>query len=92
MICKTPAMIQGPVGFLKNLKKLGFKTFSDYWDESYDEDGQILGTQRILDNVSRLSKLTGQELHSMYIDMLPILNHNYNTMMEMDSKSFDIFK
>jgi hypothetical protein len=77
---------------LKNLKKLGFKTFSDYWDESYDEDGQILGTQRILDNVSRLSKLTGQELHSMYIDMLPILNHNYNTMMEMDSKSFDIFK
>lgn len=92
LVCKTPFMIQGPVNFLKNLRRMGFKTFSQYWDESYDEDGQILGIETILRNVKRLSAMSQNELQSMYNDMLPILNHNYNIIMEMNSSSFDIFR
>lgn len=92
IVCKTPMIIQGPINFLKNLKKLGFKTFSQYWDESYDEDGQILGTKRILNNINRLSKMDSIQLQMMYTDMTPILNHNYNLMMELQPESFDIFK
>lgn len=92
IICKTPFITQGPVDFLKNLKRLGFKTFSQYWDESYDEDGLVLGTKTILNNVERLSKMSDTELQSMYNDMTPILEHNYALMLELNSKSFNIFQ
>jgi len=92
LICKTPFIIQGPVGFLKNLRKLGFKTFSNYWNEGYDEDGQISGTKLILDTVERLSEMSSSELQSMYNDMIPVLEHNYARMLELNTKSFDIFK
>jgi hypothetical protein len=32
-----PFLLFGPVGFLDNLKQTGFKTFSDLWDENYDQ-------------------------------------------------------
>jgi hypothetical protein len=92
LICKTPFMVQGPVNFLKNLRQLGFKTFGQYWDESYDEDGQILGTKTILRNVEHLSKLSTGELQSMYNDMKPLLDHNYNVMMELSPTSFNLLK
>jgi len=31
-----PFVIYGPINYLKNLKKLGFKTFDSVWDEDYD--------------------------------------------------------
>jgi len=31
-----PFIVLGPHHYLKQIKKLGFKTFSDFWDESYD--------------------------------------------------------
>jgi hypothetical protein len=88
---KTPFLIQGPVNFLKNLRKLGFKTFYQWWDESYDEDGGLLGINTILRNVDRLSKMSTVELQSMYNDMKPVLEHNYNVLIELTDKSFDIF-
>lgn len=89
---KTPFLVSGPVDFLKHLRQLGFKTFARYWDESYDEDGQILGTETILNNVNKLSKMSQEELRTMYNDMKPILDHNYDLLMQIKSKSFDIFK
>jgi len=89
--CQTPFMIQGPVNFLKNLHRLGFKTFDKWWDESYDEDGGLLGINTILRNINSLSKMSTVELESMYHDMKPILEHNYNVLIEMTDTSFDVF-
>ena len=36
LLTANPFLLQGPIDFLKNLRRLGFKTFSAYWDESYD--------------------------------------------------------
>ena len=36
--CCQPFIVFGNPGTLKELHNLGFKTFSDFWDESYDED------------------------------------------------------
>ena len=38
IINRRPFLVQGPKFFLKNLKRLGFKTFDHWWDEGYDED------------------------------------------------------
>ena len=34
---KHPFIIVGVDGALKSMRNLGFKTFSEFWDESYDE-------------------------------------------------------
>ena len=91
LACQTPFIIQGPVHFLKNLRKLGFRTFSNWWDESYDEDGGILGIETILRNIDRLSSMSTVELISMYNDMKPVLEHNYNVLMELTNNSFGMF-
>jgi len=90
LICRTPFIVQGPVNFLSNLKKLGFQTFSDYWDESYDEDG-FYGIKTIKKNIERLSNLSIAELTKMYNSMQPILDNNFNVFMSMTDKSWNIF-
>ena len=37
IICYQPFIVVGPQNYLKELRSLGYKTFSDFWDESYDE-------------------------------------------------------
>jgi len=32
-----PMLVYGPRNFLENLQQLGFKTYADFWDESYDQ-------------------------------------------------------
>jgi len=91
MACQTPFIIQGPVNFLKNLRKLGFKTFSNWWDESYDEDGGLIGIETILRNINNLSNMSTIQLKSMYDDMKPVLEHNYNVLIELTNNSFNMF-
>lgn len=43
IMAAKPFLLYGPVDFLTRLKNLGFKTYSDLWDESYD---QFEGPQR----------------------------------------------
>jgi hypothetical protein len=37
IMATKPILVYGPRHFLKNLRKLGFETYSTCWDESYDE-------------------------------------------------------
>lgn len=48
LLCLQPFIVVSSVGYLKKLKKLGFKTFDSIWDESYDD---------IIDNEDRLIKI-----------------------------------
>jgi hypothetical protein len=76
MIQLTPFITFGPQGFLTNLHRSGFKTFNQYWDEGYDE---CVGVERILkirQVLAQLFELDQPALQEMYIDMLPILEHN----------------
>ena len=41
IVGRRPVLIFGPQNFLSNLKQLGFQTYSQCWDESYDNlEGQ----------------------------------------------------
>ena len=79
----TPFIIFGPQGFLTNLHRSGFKTFSKYWDEGYDE---YVGVERILkirQIISQLFEIDQSTLQEMYADMRPILEHNKNRFLEL---------
>jgi len=80
---KTPFIVQGPQNVLTNLKKLGFKTFSNYWDEGYQEDPSYYNLTEIKKTIDYVARKPKSEIESMYKDMYPILEHNYETMMNL---------
>ena len=77
-----PFIIFGNPETLKYLKKYGYKTFSKFWDESYDEDVSI--QERIDRLISTLEFITSKsldELNEWLPELQPILEHNFNILM-----------
>jgi hypothetical protein len=88
LVLRTPFIIQGPTNYYNNLRKLGFKTFHEYWDEGFGEDPYDYQVKVILETVQRLSKLSNQELNDMYNSMQPILDYNYKHFMNLTVNDF----
>lgn len=73
---KNPFIVYGPKHFMKNLRRLGFKTFGNYWSEDYDE---CEGAERINMMKSQIDLLSGKskdELQKLLDDMESVLDHN----------------
>jgi hypothetical protein len=79
MFGMRPFICNANQGYLKNLHSLGFKTFSNWWDESYDNEFDFYSKQdkifRIIESILKKSDL---ELRNMLEDMKPVLVHNFN--------------
>lgn len=77
MLSNMPFIIYGVPHQLKILKELGFKTFHEYWDETYDD---IIDTDdrfnKLNDLVMSISRKSKPEIRNMYYGMQEILNHN----------------
>lgn len=86
-----PFIIVSTPYFLKELKKRGYKTFSDFWDESYDlvEDNNIR-LDMIKEVIKKLNLLSLKELEEMYVKMLPILRHNQRINKEWYYKNLKL--
>jgi hypothetical protein len=72
-----PFVMVGAPGVLKFLKDIGFKTFSDYWDESYDDilfhDDRLV---KVCNTIESICSMSIDQMKLMYNDMIPILKHN----------------
>lgn len=88
IITKTPFIVHGPRDFIRNFKKLGFRTFDRWWDEGYSEDSAECQTQAILDIIDRISTYSITDLKNLYDEMRPILNHNYDIFLSLQRSSF----
>jgi len=78
-----PFIVSGSYLTLSKLRKFGFKTFDKWWDESYDEEpNHNIRFKKAYDIFLQLNKMTLDELHNMYLEMIPILKHNYNLMLD----------
>ena len=74
---KKPFVLAAPPHTLAVIKREGFKTFSDFWDESYDNmPGLGDRIRHITLELKRLSALSQEELVDMRIKMEPIVKHN----------------
>jgi len=70
-------MILGSVGTLQLLQQRGYKTFSKYWDESYDTlESTNKRAEVIVKNIDKLSKLSLSEIKTLRKELEPILIHN----------------
>ena len=76
-----PFIINGDKGSLTYLKEMGFKTFDQFWDESYDdEESDHVRITKITEVVRDICHRSNKELLTQYNDMLPILRHNYSIL------------
>jgi hypothetical protein len=80
-----PFIVFGPVNYLKKLKSYGFKTFSDFWDESYDDivnhEDRI---ESLISLVHELNSKTIQELNELYQKTKEICIYNRNLFYNID--------
>lgn len=76
--------------FLKNLRELGYQTFGDFWDESYD---LVVDNEKrmkmIYNQIIRINYLSYDEIEEMYVKMLPILRHNQRINREWYLKNIN---
>ena len=76
--CSPFIMLAAPKS-LYNLKKLGYETFHDIIDESYDNVlDRSKRFKKICNILLGLNKLTPQQLYSMFCKVEDILEHNQN--------------
>ena len=85
-----PFVIVGKPGILKQLKNWGFKTFSDFWDESYDEIEDDSDRMEIVYGlIKSLIIKSDDEWVELTKKLLPILIHNRNTLLSINEKKFN---
>lgn len=79
--CMQPFIIVGSKHSLKYLRKLGYKTFSPFIDESYDE---LEDTERFLAVIDAIKKIEQvEDKASWYRSMKEIVEHNFNLFMQI---------
>ena len=78
MVHRHPFILVGPYKTLEYLKEMGYKTFSDFWDESYDDIEDP--TERLLKIVELCRDIQSwddaKKKQFFYKSMI-ITNHNY---------------
>ena len=80
---KHPFIIVGVNGILQVLRDLGFKTFSDYWDESYDEiENPKARMFEIIKICNEIGKWDTNKILEFRKSVKPILEHNFELIKQ----------
>ena len=80
-----PFILVGPPGSLALMKNDGFKTFSEFWDESYDnETDHQKRFIKIFEIIDYIESLSIEECKDMYVRMDEILKHNYSVSINLN--------
>ena len=75
-----PFIMCGSHGYLDILKRFGFKTFSKWIDESYDNEEDFPTRMTMIENeMLKLKNMSIHDIDKMYWEMYDdVLLHNYN--------------
>jgi hypothetical protein len=86
-----PFIISGNRGSLHHLKKMGFKTFDRWWDESYDLEHTFPDrVRKMLNVVTEIINKSDEELVVMLQEMEETLSHNFDVFM--NAKNEQLYK
>lgn len=81
LACKHPFIVIGVERTLEYLKKYGYKTFDKWFDESYDQEpDDDRRMEMCIAEIERLTDLTDDEWCAMIEEMIPTLQHNFDTL------------
>lgn len=87
-----PFIVFGNPYTLKKLHQLGYKTFSNWWDESYDTETDLKKRfHKILSILEMVSELSLNELKELKNQMKDVIVHNYLNFFKNNDIE-DLFK
>tara|TARA_B100001094_G_scaffold301918_1_gene328650 strand:- start:2266 stop:3651 length:1386 start_codon:yes stop_codon:yes gene_type:complete len=82
--CYHPFVIVNAKYSLKKLREMGFQTFPELFDESYDDEPHpVKRLKMVLDEVDRVMKMDKEELHKIYNSMEEKFIHNRNVILDI---------
>jgi hypothetical protein len=83
IVLHQPFVVLQAPGSLAYLRSYGFKTFGDWWDESYDTiEDPTERMQAIADIVNSIGNKSLDELETMRMEMASVLEHNFRHFYE----------
>jgi hypothetical protein len=83
-------VVHGNYLYLQQLREMGFKTFGNYFDESYDLEQDP--DKRIDKIVSLCEDLKTKKWQDIYLQTKALRQHNYDTMFNKEKLSLEINK
>ena len=82
---KHPFIIVGVNGALKSMREFGFQTFSEFWDESYDEEiNPMIRLHKIIEVCKYIGTWDKEKILDFKKKVKPILENNY-AMVQNDT-------
>ena len=83
---KHPFIIIGVTGAMQAIRDQGFRTFGDFWDESYDnEPDPGLRMLKIKEQIEVIAAWSDQQIMEFRRNVKPILDHNYHMFAQAGS-------
>ncbi len=80
----SPFILNAERGVLRNLKKLGFETFPEWFDESYDDMyAGVEKTMFIAEQVNKVCSLSLSDVHKLYIKTLSKVVNNQHRLVDI---------
>lgn len=87
IINMRPFIMVGPPGNLEYLKKYGIKTFSNWFDESYDlELCHVKRIEKIFSLIDYINNKDINQLRKIYDDMFDVLLYNQYRILELQEE------
>jgi len=88
---ESPFILVAPPRSLEYIKKLGFKTFEKFWDESYDqEENHTIRLTKIFETIDYINSLSDREVTQMYNCMQDTLDYNKRVLLTLGTKSLKV--
>jgi len=77
MVMRQPFILFGAAGSLAYLRRYGFKTFADIWDESYDDElDHDKRLHLIIDLINQLADMPQLQFNQLFSRCRQIVEHN----------------
>jgi hypothetical protein len=82
-----PFVLVSTPGSLAYLKSTGFRTFHDFWDESYDlEMDHTVRMNKIIDVLTYIASWDRDAQVKFLTDVQPIIQHNASLLLDMHNR------
>ena len=87
-----PFILLGAAGSLQHIKDMGFKTFSEFWDESYDtEIDDSVRFTKIVNIVEEIANWSEQKKIDFSYKIKELLEYNLNRLNTINNLEIDKF-
>ena len=77
IVMQQPFVLVSCRGSLEYLRRYGFKTFGEFWNEDYDDKGDDLRISRIGKLLADLELLSVREKAQLQRHLAPVVEHNF---------------